>query len=82
VTGADGKRRPPRPRIELLSAASETEAAAVVAAVEQFLIDTAPPSQSSARPANPWQRAALEEGISARQLGDAGWGVGGGWGLG
>ncbi len=40
---SNGKRRPPRPRIELLSsAAAPEEAAAIVAAVEQFLIDTAP----------------------------------------
>jgi hypothetical protein len=70
----NGKRRPPRPRIELVSPpASESEAAAIVAAVEQFLADTAPPAETSA-PANPWQRAALEEGISSRLLSAAVWG--------
>jgi hypothetical protein len=70
----NGKRRPPRPRIELVSAgASESEAAAIVAAVEQFLADTAPPPEHRP-PANPWQRAALEEGISARQVSGRAWG--------
>jgi hypothetical protein len=77
VTGADGKRRPPRPRIKLLTAASEAEAVAVVAAVERFLIDTAPAAQTQS--ANRWQRAALEEGISARQRDPSGWGPAAGW---
>ena len=38
----NGNRRPPRPRIEMLSAAEPQEAAAVIAAVEQFIADTAP----------------------------------------
>jgi hypothetical protein len=63
----NGERRPPRPEIRLLTEpASETEAAAVVAAVEQFLADTgpapAPPTQSR------WQRAALEEGVSSAPM--------------
>jgi hypothetical protein len=70
----NGKRRPPRPRIELVSAAaSEREGAAIVAAVEQFLADTAPPPEETP-PANPWQRAALEDGISARQVSGRLWG--------
>ena len=73
---ANGKRRPPRPRIELASpVASAPEAAAVVAAVEQFLAETAPAPAPSA-PANPWQRTALEEGISARQVSGMAWGRG------
>jgi hypothetical protein len=72
--GSNGRRRPPRPRIEVVSAtASESEAAAIVAALEQFLVDTAPPSRSG-QAASPWQRAALEEGISARQVSAAVWG--------
>jgi hypothetical protein len=68
VTG-NGKRRPPRPQIEILSTtASRSEAAAVVAAVERFLADTAPAPSAAARPASRWQRAALEEGVSARQI--------------
>ena len=66
---SNGKRRPSRPRIELIgSSASDTEAAAVVAAVEQFLADTAPGPSQGRPPASRWQQAALEEGISARQV--------------
>jgi hypothetical protein len=74
MSGANGRRRPPRPRIELVSGgASDAEAAAIVAALEQFLADTAPPAADEPRP-SPWQRAALEEGISARQISGATWG--------
>ena len=48
--------------------ASETEAAAIVAAVEQFLADTAPPPVDAGPKTSPWAKAALEEGIAARQL--------------
>ncbi len=45
----------------------------MVAALEQFLADTAPVSQE--RPVqSAWQRAALEEGISARQVSGSAWG--------
>jgi hypothetical protein len=54
--------------------ASESEAAAIVAALEQFLADTAPAPGPSRPAASPWQRAALEEGISARQVSAAVWG--------
>ena len=43
---------------------SETEAAAVVAAVEQFLADTAPAPAPEPTEQSRWQRAALEEGVS------------------
>ncbi|MDX6582884.1 MAG: hypothetical protein QOI10_2068 [Solirubrobacterales bacterium] len=71
---ANGNRKPPRPRIELVTpAASAGEAAAIVAALEQFLADTAPVA-TAAPIQNPWQRAALEEGIAARQVSGAAWG--------
>jgi hypothetical protein len=64
--GGNGKRTPPRPRIELLTgAASESEAAAIVAAVEQFIADTRPPAKPETEAVNPWLRAALLEGVSA-----------------
>jgi hypothetical protein len=71
----NGERRPPRPQIEIVSTgASESEAAAVVAAIEQFLADTAP-APATDRPAiSPWARAALEEGITARQVSGYAWG--------
>jgi hypothetical protein len=72
----NGKRRPPRPRIELVSTtASESEAAAIVAAVEQFLADTAPVPSGAGESQSPWLRTALEEGISARQVSARGWGL-------
>jgi hypothetical protein len=73
--GRNGERHPRRPRIELLTeAASESEAAAIVAAVEQFLAETAPPP-TEALTTSRWQRAALEEGVSARDIGGYSWGM-------
>ncbi len=73
---ANGKRRPPRPRIELVGGtASDSEAAAIVAALEQFIADTAPAAGAGPE-ASAWQRAALEEGVSARQLSAGVWGHG------
>lgn len=69
----NGRRRPPRPRIELLSSgASASEAAAIVAALERFLAETAP--RAAAPAPSRWQRAALEEGIAARQVRGSVWG--------
>lgn len=77
---ANGKRRPPRPRIELVTAAtSRSEAAAVVAAVEQFLADSAPAAGAGRPAANRWQAAALREGIAARQVSGAAWGHSPSW---
>jgi hypothetical protein len=71
----NGERKPPRPRIEMLSTgASETEAAAIVAAVEQFLAETAPTPAVEGPAISPWARAALEEGIAARQVSGYVWG--------
>lgn len=71
----NGRRRPPRPRIELVSpAASDSEAAAIVAALEQFLADTAPAPDAAGPEISRWQRAALDDGVSARRLGGRAWG--------
>lgn len=53
-----------RPRLELHgSSASPEEAAAVIAAIEQFLRDTAPaPAPVSVGP-SPWVSTALLEGV-------------------
>jgi hypothetical protein len=65
----NGERHPPRPNITMLTeAGSESEAAAVVAAVEQFLADTAPAPAPTTAPQSRWQRAALLEGTSRPQL--------------
>jgi hypothetical protein len=59
----------------LTGGASEAEAAAIVAALEQFIADTAPPAADAPVPSR-WQRVALEEGIAARQVSGRGWGAG------
>jgi hypothetical protein len=73
--GRNGERHPPRPRIELVTKpASDSEAAAIVTAMEQFLAETAPQPSAAGLPGNRWQRAALEEGVSARNIGSHAWG--------
>jgi hypothetical protein len=63
---SNGARRPPRPRIEMApGAAGEDEAAAVAAALERFLADTAPAAEPR-ETASPWLKAALIEGVGAR----------------
>ena len=53
-----------RPRLELKGAsASPEEAAAVVAAIEQFLRDTSPPVAPAEPQPSPWVQAALAEGV-------------------
>ena len=60
--GRNGERHPPRPRIELVTEpASDSEAAAIVAAMEQFLAETAPPPSAGGLPGSRWQRAALKK---------------------
>jgi hypothetical protein len=60
----NGKHAPPRPRIAIThSSASPAEAAAIAAAIEQFLRDTAPAPQPETNDMNPWLRAGLMEGI-------------------
>jgi hypothetical protein len=56
-----------RPRLDIVApAASPEEAAAVVAALERFMRETAPRSAPPPARPNPWQVAALREGV-ARQ---------------
>jgi hypothetical protein len=62
-----------RPRLELRgSSASPEEAAAVIAAVERFLRDTAPPPAEPERKPSPWIRTALLEGVNRDPWGLAG----------
>ena len=58
----NGRQRPRRPRIEIQQAASPEEAAAIAAAIEQFLRDTAPPPAPAEQPSR-WGRTALREGV-------------------
>ncbi|MBV9213468.1 MAG: hypothetical protein JOZ25_07450 [Actinobacteria bacterium] len=58
----NGKQTPRRPRIEVAQVnASPEEAAAIAAAIEQFLRDTAPATASPEAGINPWLRAGLFE---------------------
>ncbi len=76
----NGESAAARPRIEMVSgAASESEAAAVIAAVEQFLADTAPPPAETKPAMSGWQAAALREGIAARQVSGSVWGHSPSW---
>ena len=53
-----------RPKIEIVqTSASPEEAAAVAAAIEQFMRATAPPAAPEPEPLNPWVRTALLEGV-------------------
>ncbi len=78
----NGNRKPPRPRIELVTPApSPQEAAAVTAALEQFLADTAPAPATEGPWINPWQRAALYEGVRAKDAVSSPWSEGPTWTL-
>jgi hypothetical protein len=61
-------------RVEISTSVAESEAAAIVAAVERFCADTAPPPSDDGPAVSPWARAALAEGIAARQLTGDAWG--------
>jgi hypothetical protein len=53
-----------RAKLEIIApAASPEEAAAVVAAVERFLRDTAPPPATAEQPPSPWVRTARLEAV-------------------
>ena len=49
--------------VGLAADASPEEAAAVIVAVRRFIRDTAPVPVSASPAPNPWQRAALLEGV-------------------
>ena len=76
----NGSHHPPRPRIELRTgAATPEEAAAIAAAIEQFLRDTAPPPAAGPG-ASPWLRAGLFEGTGRGPAGLSPWGDRERWG--
>jgi hypothetical protein len=77
----NGQQRPARPRIELSGgAASPEEAAAIAAAIEQFLRDTAPPPAADGPKLSPWLRAGLLEGTKRGPAGRSAWGDAAPWG--
>jgi hypothetical protein len=74
MPGRNGKQSPPRPQIEIQNAAaSPDEAAAIAAALERFLWETAPAPQAA--PRSRWQEAALREGVSVHSQLAGGWGM-------
>jgi hypothetical protein len=71
-----------RPRLEIVApAASPEEAAAVVAALERFMRDTAPPPAPSEPRRNPWQRAAMLEATNREPDEPSAWGDPVPWGM-
>ncbi len=53
-----------RPKLTIVAPdASPEEAAAVVAALERFMRETVPVAAPPAPQRNPWQQAALQEGV-------------------
>ena len=78
----NGKHAPPRPRIEVRqSAASPEEAAAIAAAIEQFLRDTAPAPAAATETIDPWLRAGLFEGVGRDPDSPSPWGDPHRWGV-
>jgi hypothetical protein len=79
--GRNGQQRPSRPRIEVRqSTATPEEAAAIAAAIEQFLRDTAPPPASAAPAISPWLRAGLLAAREPTACGPTPWGDPDPWG--
>lgn len=63
-----------RPKLELVApSASPEEAAAVVAAVERFLRDTAPPLVAAPPRESGWLRAARLEAVEREWVDPTGW---------
>jgi len=78
---SNGRQHPPRPCIELQAApASREEAAAIAAAIEQFLCDTAPPRGRSGPQESSWLRAGLLAGVGLDPAGPSPWGDSQPWG--
>ena len=64
-----------RPKLTIVAPnASPEEAAAVVAALERFMRETAPPRSRPAPRRNPWQEAALQEGVMREPQAPLPWG--------
>ena len=60
-----------RPQLKLIApSASPVEAAAIVAALERFMRDTAPRTVPAAESIDPWLRVAILEGVAREGLGD------------
>ncbi len=71
----NGQRHPARPRIEVGGSASPEEAAAITAAIEQFMRDTAPAPSRAGQTESPWLRAGLLEATGRNPGARAPWGA-------
>jgi hypothetical protein len=80
--GRNGKQNPARPRIEVRQSASPEEAAAIAAAIEQFMRDTAPPPAATGPSMSPLLRAGLYAGTGRDPAGPTPWGEPERWGTG
>jgi hypothetical protein len=78
--GRNGKQSPGRPRIEVRQSASPEEAAAIAAAIEQFMRDTAPAPVAPGPRMSPWLRAGLFAGTGRDPAGPSPWGDQERWG--
>jgi hypothetical protein len=76
----NGRQKPSRPRIEVRQPASPEEAAAIAAAIEQFMRDTAPAPAAPAPRMSPWLRAGLFSGTGRDPAGPSPWGDREPWG--
>lgn len=76
----NSKRIPAQPRIEMRPAASLEEAAAIAAAIERFLRDTAPAPAPNGFPTSPWLRAGMYENAGLDPAGPGPWGDPEPWG--
>jgi hypothetical protein len=57
------------PRFKVIAPnASPAEAAAIAAALEQFIAETTPVAESARQAQSGWLKAALEEGVGRSQL--------------
>ena len=64
-----------RPQLEIVApSASPEEAAAIVAALEQFMRATAPTLNAPAERQDPWTRSALLEGVDREPSSGSPWG--------
>ncbi len=77
--GSNGRRRPQRPQIAAVEPApTDKEAAAISAALEQFLYESAP-TPKSVTSLSPWRRSANYE-ATGQSPAVSSWGDGTSWG--
>lgn len=71
AVGQNGPMPNRSPKLDLIAqSASPSEAAAIVAAVQRFMRDTAPPAAPAGAGPDPWIRAAMLEGVAREDPGE------------